>query len=69
MSTTSRRKRLTIEAAVDYAGYPERILRNAVTRGELQAERPSGFERGRLYFDPAELDRWLDAIAVKGGDK
>jgi hypothetical protein len=54
MQVTARMK-LQIEQASEYTGYPMQILRNAHARGELKAERPSGFERGRLYFDPVGL--------------
>jgi len=57
-------RKLTIEDATEYTGYKERVLREAVKRGELPAERPGGFERARLYFDQAELDRWLESIKV-----
>lgn len=57
-----RRKRMPIEAAADYTGYERTILLAAFKRGELEAERPGNFERARLYFDPAELDRWMDTI-------
>ncbi|GJF01689.1 helix-turn-helix domain-containing protein [Pseudonocardia sp. D17] len=57
-----RSRQLTIEQASDYTGYNPRIIREAFKRGDLTAERPGGFERARLYFDPAELDRWLDSI-------
>ena len=64
MALVNPRKMLTIEMAEDYTGYPAALIRSAVRRGELKAERPSGFERGRLYFKTTELDRWLEAIAV-----
>lgn len=45
-------------------GYPVEVLRSAARRGELKAERPSGFERGRLYISNIEMQRWLDTIQV-----
>ncbi|MBN9736866.1 MULTISPECIES: helix-turn-helix domain-containing protein [unclassified Pseudonocardia] len=57
-------RKLTIEEAAEYTGYKERVMRDAIKRQDLSAERPGGFERGRLYFDPAELDRWLTSIKV-----
>lgn len=58
-------KRLSTRDAAEYVGYPQSILRSAVERGDLKAERPSGFERGPLYFRVDDLDAWLDAIAVE----
>ena len=47
-------------------GYTVEILKAAIRRGDLVAERPSGWERGRLYVSSAEMDRWLDSVAVSG---
>jgi hypothetical protein len=40
-------------------GYTVEILKAAIRRGDLRAERPSGFERGRLYVSSDEMERWL----------
>lgn len=45
-------------------GYTVEILKSAIKRGDLRAERPSGFARGRLYLSSEEVDRWLDSIRV-----
>jgi len=58
-----RREMLTIESVQEYSGYTRGIVMGAHKRGELRGERPGGFERGRLYFDRAEVDRWLDTLA------
>lgn len=63
-ATVRNTTKLPIESASAYTGYGQRILREAVKRGELAAERPGGFERARLYFATDELDRWMAAIAV-----
>lgn len=60
-----QRKMLTIEMAEDYTGYTAIMLRAAVRRGELRAERPGGSPRSRLYFPQDELDLWLDSIAAE----
>lgn len=53
-----------LRAWSDRIGYPVEILKGAIHRGELAAERPSGFERGRLYVSEEEMQRWLDSIEV-----
>lgn len=53
------RRMLTIEMAEDYTGYSRDMLRNAVKRGELDAERPGRSPRSRLYFDVDDLDEWM----------
>jgi hypothetical protein len=58
-------RKLTMEMAEDYTGYPARTLRYAVKRGELVAERPIAAQNSRLYFSVTDLDRWLEAIKVK----
>lgn len=63
MAVHRRREMLTIEAVQEYSGYTRTIVKGAHRRGELKGERPGGFERGRLYFDRAEVDRWLDSLA------
>lgn len=59
-----RRKRrlLPIEEAVLRVGLNAGILKRAVKAGSLPAVRPSGFERGRLYFHPDDLDAWMESI-------
>jgi hypothetical protein len=49
-------------------GYTVEILKAAIRRGDLRAERPSGFERGRLYVSSDEMERWLDSIAEGGAE-
>lgn len=56
-----QRQMLTIEMAEEYTGYPAAMLRNAVRRGELQGERPGRSPKSRLYFERAELERWVTA--------
>lgn len=63
MTLRQRREMLTIEAVQEYSGYTRTIVKGAHRRGELKGERPGGFERGRLYFDRAEVDRWLESLA------
>ena len=46
-------------------GYSVEILKSAIRRGDLKAERPSGFERGRLYVSSDEMSRWLDSVQVE----
>lgn len=60
---TSRRM-LTMDAAMTRTGYPATLLREAVKRGELPAERPAGGKFGRLFFDRVELDRWVERVRV-----
>ncbi|WP_300018612.1 DNA-binding protein [Pseudonocardia sp.] len=57
-----RREMLPVEAVQEYSGYTRDIIKGAYKRGELRGERPSGFERGRVYFDRAEVDRWLASL-------
>lgn len=45
-------------------GYSVEILKSAIRRGGLAAERPSGFERGRLYVSSDAMSEWLDSVAV-----
>ena len=49
-------------------GYTVQILKSAIRRGDLIAERPSGFERGKLYVSSDEMDRWLDSVRVNAED-
>lgn len=54
-----QRQMLTIEMAEEFTGYPASMLRNAVRRGELRGERPGKSPKSRLYFERAELERWI----------
>lgn len=60
-----RREMLPIEAVVEYSGYTRDIIKRAIKRGNLKAERPSGWERGQLYVDRAEVDRWMADAEVE----
>jgi hypothetical protein len=45
-------------------GYTVEILKAAIRRGALVAERPSGFERGRLYVSSDSMQEWLESVQV-----
>ncbi|TQM44114.1 helix-turn-helix domain-containing protein [Pseudonocardia cypriaca] len=64
MSLARKRQMLSIEQAEEYTGYSDLIIKRAIKRGELKGERPGGSKFARLYFEQAELDRWLAAIEV-----
>lgn len=65
MSNTTRDRTMRdLNSWSDRIGYPTAVLKAAIHRGDLIAEPPSGFERGRLYVSDAEMNRWLDAIRV-----
>lgn len=56
-----------IETAEAITGLPRRTIRSALSSGRLTAYRPSGFERGRLYFTEAELLAFKASALVPGG--
>ena len=60
------REMLAIEAMQEYTGYSRGVIMNAYRRGDLNGERPGGSPRSRLYFDRAEVDRWLESLAENG---
>ncbi len=63
MTLARQRQMMTTEMVEDYTGYSGLIIKNAVRRGDLRGERPGRSPRSRLYFDQAEVDRWLDTLA------
>lgn len=66
MSETPRDRTMRdLNSWSERVGYPVSVLKAAIHRGELKAERPSGFERGRLYVSSDEMLRWLASIEVQ----
>lgn len=57
-------RRYSTAEAAEYVGYPKSVVLAAYKNGDIPAERPSGFERGPLFFRESDLDAWLDSIAI-----
>jgi hypothetical protein len=57
------RDMMTKEQVSEYTGYDKSIITGAHRRGELRGEKPGQSLRSRVYFDRAEVDRWLDSLA------
>lgn len=55
---TARRGWMRIERAADYLDWPVERLYKLAARDEI----PYRKQRGRLLFQPDELDRWLEAF-------
>lgn len=64
MTVPHDRQMRDLAAWSDRIGYPVDVLRSAVRRGELHGERPSNWERGRIYVSTEEIERWLAEIQM-----
>lgn len=56
------REMMTKEQVIAYTGYDDPIITGAYRRGELKGEKPGRSLRSRVYFDRAEVDRWLETL-------
>jgi excisionase family DNA binding protein len=66
-SMKQRRPALDFAGAAAYTGFSERYLRRLVAERRIPHVKMSRSRSGRIYFDPAKLDEWMDSLAVPVG--
>jgi excisionase family DNA binding protein len=65
-NTESGRSRplLDFTGAAEYLGLSERYMRRLVTEKRIPHVKMSPGQTGRIYFDPAKLDAWVESRAI-----
>ena len=59
---------LSLEEFARESGYSVSVIHGAIRRGDLQAERPSGWAKGKLYIDKSVGDEWIKSVSVAKED-